>query len=307
MANTRIFDEVDGLKFVGVTTPDDDIIVGGVTSIGTEQGYDEESDGVSNGIAGPDDVSQAGQKVTIDLATTDVLTAIDLLNNDLASAEWFGHEATTAKYGKASLVKPVFTSVRLSAADGFASISAQGECVFPDAAATFDDVEGFLGGQNAPTLKHPSRLWQVSNAVYGALSAEHVKGLSLNIPGVALRDRNGTDIGMTSIVLARYGVVEVELTIRDSTPAGTPKHDLATQMMLAAMNDLTVDFAGVAETPDKTLNMRNVKFTRRRAARGRDWTGHTLSGKLQWRDPLTAFTARTLNHTTDAERLIYWT
>lgn len=303
MANKRIYDEVDGLKFNGASP----ISVGGVTSISTEQGYVHNIDSRNDGVDGPSDVDSAGQKVTFSVQTEDVLQIIPLLIATFTSVEWFGHESGTSTYGKGTLANPVLHSGRFTAGLGsYATISMDGQCRFGAAADTFDDVEGFLDGQTVPTLTHPGRQWQPGNAVHGALTALHVQSLGFNIAGRVLEDYDAGDMGTTAVDVAGYGAVGVDLTIRDAAKqAGSPTHNLATALMKNGIADLVVPLLGVGDTADKTLTLRNCKWRSYRRAGGRDWTGFTLSGVLQWRDPTgSPPVIRTLGDATPAARLI---
>lgn len=300
MANKRIYDEVDGLKVNAMP-------IGGVTAINTEQGYVHEVDSLSDGVAGPSDVDQAGQRVTFSINTTDVINLIPLLISTPSGAEWYGHESGAATYGKATLVNPVCHSGRFAAALGsYATITVDGQCRFANATDTFDNIEGFLAGQSGPTLTHPSRLWQPKSAAHGALSPLHVQALSFNVAGRLMEGYDGGDKGLTAVDVAGYGVVGVELTIRDVTQqTGPPTHDIATALMKNGVKDLVVAFEGVGTTPNYNLTLRNCKFASRRKATGRDWTGWTMGAKLQWRDPTgSPPVIRTLVDATPANRLI---
>ncbi len=295
-----IFDEVEGLVMNAVN-------VGGLTSIGTDQGYAHTVDSEADGQDGPSNASEAGQRLTYNLVTSDVLRGIPLLIATPTSALWYGHEVDAATYGKGSLVNPVCHALSFDSRLGsYATITVQGQCKFPNAAATFDDVEGFVIGEAAPSLTHPNRQWQPRSAVHGSLTAQEVMGLTFNVRGKLLEHYRGGDKGTTVMVVAGYGLVEVTLTIRDTqVQAGPPSHDLGTALMKNGVQSLVVNFEGVGDAADKTLTLRNCKFRTKRKAAGRDWSGHTLSGVLQWRDA-TGGTVRTLDDATPADRLINW-
>ena len=285
MANKRIYDEVDGLKVNTIST-------GGVTSVNTEQSYADEADSIGDGMAGPSDVDQAGQQVTFSINTSDVLQLIPLLISTPSAA--------------ATLVKPVCAAGRFAAARGsYATITVDGQCRFANSDDTFEDVEGFTAGQSAPTLTHPSLLWQPKNAVHGALSPLHTQSLSFNIPRRLIVDYSDGDKGTTAVDVGKYGVVGVELAIRDVTQTGSPPHDMATALMKNGFKDLVIGFEGVGDTPDYNLTLRNCQFRNRRKTTGQGWTGWALSGALQWRDPTgSPPTIRTLDNATPANRLI---
>lgn len=295
-----IFDEVEGLVVNSVN-------VGGITSIGTEQSHLHTVDSEGDGEDGPSDASEAGQQVTFNIVTSDVLQGIPLLIATPASAVWYGHEVGVATYGKGSLVNPVCHALSFdSRLGGYAAITVQGDCQFPNAAATYDDVEGFVIGQPPPSLTHPSRQWQPHNAVHGSFTAYEIMGLTFGVRGKVRRHYRGNDKGVTTVAVAGYGLVEVTLTIRDTqVQAGPPSHDFGAALMNNGVQNLVVDFEGVGDTADKTLTLRNCKFRGKRKTAGRDWTGHTLNGVLQWRDP-SGGTIRKLDDATPANRLINW-
>lgn len=298
MANKRIYSEVDAPTF-------NTILLGGMTAISTDQGYVHSADSQADGAQGPSDADSAGQKVTFSLTTEDVLQLIPLLISTPTAGEWYGHESGAATYGKGTLVAPVFHSGRFTSQRGsYASISLEGQCRFPDAAATFDDVEGFAVSVAAPTIAHPLRQWQPKSATHDAVIPLHVQALNFAVIGRLIEDYGDTDLGTTAVDVNGYGLVTVELTVRDSTVhAGPPTHDVATALMNNGVKDLIVRFEGVGDTPDYKVTLRNCKWRSKRKAGGRDWTGHTLNGVLQWRDP-TGDTVRTINHATPATRLI---
>jgi hypothetical protein len=305
MANKRVFDEVHGLTFNG---GEDEVLIGGITSIETTQSYAVNVDSVQDDFEGPSDVSQAGQQVAFSVASTDVLKLIDLLIGEFTGAEWHGRESGAATYGKGTLVNPVPYAGRFSAAKGsYATISADGMCRFAAAADTFDDVEGWEDGVAVdPTLTDPSRLWRPQSCTHGSLEPLHVESIGFTIPGRIITDFGDDDMGMTAVDRAGYGVVGVDLTIRDTTKqTGPPTHDIATALIKNGVADLAVTFEGVGKTANKILNLRNLVFRSKRKTTGRDWTGFTLSGVLQWMDPDDPWTKRLLTGT-EADRLIYW-
>ena len=296
----RVYDEVAGLIVNSVS-------IGGVSRIETSQSHRNNVESKGDGDAGAAEVDQAGQIVDFSFATEDALKLIDLLNATPASAEWFGHESGAATYAKGSLVNPVCHSGQFNAALGsYATIAVNGTCKFPNAAATFDDVEGFLGGQSAPTQTYAGRQWQPGDAVHNTLTALHVQSLSFNIsPREVLRDCDAGDMGMTAVDLAPWNVVGVELAVRDTTQqTGPPTHDIGTALMKNGVQDLVVPLIGVGSTANKTLTLRNCRFRSKRRTGGNGWTGFALSAVLGWADPNDPWTKRTLNDGTPANRLI---
>lgn len=303
MPNNRIYSEVDGLVANGVA-------VGGVTAITTEQGYVDNIDSENDGTDGPSDVDQAGQQVAGSVETTDVLQGIPLLLSTPTTAVFFGKESGAATWGKTTLANPVFHALRFAAQRGqYASIGVDFQCRFAAAADTFDDVEVFLRAQTVPTLTHPGRLWRPGSATHGSdpgLTAVHVQGITFTLAGRLLVDFDGDDLGTTVVDVAGYGAGAVELTIRDlAQQTGPPTHEIATALMNNGVQDLVIGLKGVGDTADKTLTLRNCTFNQSRKSTGRDFTGRTISGRLQWRDPTGAPPViRTIDDATAADRLI---
>lgn len=305
MANQRIYDEVDGLKF---TTSD--IEVGGVTSIGTEQSFTHNVDSLSDGVQGPSDADEAGQRETFRIVTTDVMQGIPILIGTHASMQFFGHESGVAppnNYGKVVLIVPVPHALDFQAQRGqYATATIDGMCRFNLAASEFADVEGFTEHQAAPTLRHPLRLWQPKSVVHGSLLPSAVQSVAFSLAGRVLEDYGDTDKGMTAVDVAGFALGAVTLTIRDSgQQTGPPTHNMPTALLKNGVKDLVVSFEGVGDTPDAVLTLRNCKFRKSARAGGRDWSGYTLSGVMQWRDPSGAPPLiRTINDATPADRLI---
>lgn len=297
MANNRVYDEVIAPVINAVS-------MGGMTSIETTQDYMHNVDSQQDGVGGPSDADEAGQQVKVSIASTDVLQLIPLLIATPTAATWYGFESGASTFAKGSLVAPVLNSGRFNVAKGgYATINVAGQCRFPDAAATFDDVEGFVRTQNEPAQVHPQRLWQPGACTHDALAPNHLQSLGFALNARLMVDYDSGDMGTTAVDRAEWGLVEVELVIRDSSVSGNS--DMATALMNNGVKDLVVALTGVGDTPDKTLTLRNCKFRSKRKIGGRDWSGHALSGVLQWRDLTGAPpTIRTLDDATPANRLI---
>lgn len=297
MANQRVFDEVSLATFNGVS-------VGGITSINTTEDYLANINADLDFSAGPSERLLGGQQVKGQLRTSDVLTMIVLLNSTPAASLFFGKESGSANYQKTDLKNPRFFKAVFDAdVSSLATITADFQCIF-DPTDTFADIQQVTGGiipSMIPAKVQPSRLWRPKTATFGALplTPVHLQGLSFQIAargGGPLVDFGDGDIGTTVVDVPGWDVVTVTLTIRDSkeTVEGVSTKDVATLMIEEGVGDLAVVLAGVGNVADKTLTLDNCSFHSRQKAGGPGWTGHTLNGVLQWRDPLTPFDERDL-------------
>ncbi|MEK6676627.1 MAG: hypothetical protein AABZ47_13365 [Planctomycetota bacterium] len=301
MANTRTFDEVNEMTF-------NSIVVEGLKSLEIREGHRVNADSEQDGVHGPDDVASAHQFVEGSLATDDILDLIGLLISTPGTATWKGRKSGSANWGQGTLTAPVPHGLSFSADQGgFGRGNLNFTCRFASAGATFADVVKWdEGGIAAPAaFPTPSRLWRPNTLAHGSLNVNHLVDLSFNLSGRVLTDADGNDIGETAVDVAGYAVPTVTITIRYSQEiAADTKKDMKTALVTNGIANLTVAFVGVGNAVPKTLTIRNVKFDEARKTTGRNWTGHTLTGRCQWRDPLAPFTQRTINDATPANRLI---
>lgn len=299
MANERVFDEVEGLQVNGIT-------VGGLTSAGVTQGYMDQLE-AENGGQGPDAYDEGGQRVDLSLTTTDVLQLIPLLIATPATAFFYGHESGAATFTKATIgtanskLRMHTASLRVSRG-AYAQMTLDGT-VAGNGTEEFEAICVYADGQSAPTLSYPLMIWKPTALAHGALSVYHPMDLSLRLTPRLLTRYGDTDVGLTALDVAGWNAA-VEITVHDSGKYSTSSHEVCTQLLVAGIADLVVDLEGVGQTPDKVLTLRNCKFRQRRKNTQRGDTGHTVSGILQWRDPLTPWTVRTLDHETPATRLV---
>lgn len=305
LTNNRILNEVQGLKFTGVVTPGDDVLIGGVTSVEDTQDFEEKAASSGDGMGGSSDIDQSAQRVDVSVATEDALKGIPLMINALASMEYFGKESGASTYQKMTILKPRFHSLGFSAARSqHATINLQATCQFGDAADEFEDVVTPLAAQPTPTLTDPGRVWRMKNLRFGSLTPQHLQSIGFNLRRQVDVDWNDDDLGITAVDVTG-GVIDVDVFIRDSKiQTGPPTHDIAAAIIKAGTDDLLVDLEGVGNQADATLTIRNVKFASRRKASQRGYSGWRVSGTALWQDPLTPFTQRTLDHATPADRMI---
>lgn len=305
MANTRVFDEIAAVKADDGASGID---VGGVSSIEVRQGYVHKTQSGRDGGQGSARRAQAGMTVTGTLASTDVLQLVPLMITTLVKLDYYGRQSGAATWTKGTLINPVFHAGRFnSSLANYATISADLTCRFADGTKVFKDVAGFVDGQGAPTIVQPAPFWRPQSCTFGGLSPVHVQSLGFTIPGELLTDYGDTDKGLTAVDVAGWGDPTVELVTRDSSKqTGPPTHDMATALIESGIEDLVCTFDAVGSTDTKILTIRNVKFEEAAKTGGLDWTGHRLTGTVQWEDPDDPWTLRTLNHATAAERLINW-
>lgn len=299
MANQRVFDEVEALT-VNSTN------VGGINSVSVEQSYMDniQADG---GGAGPDAYDEAGEKVTVSIASTDVLQLIPLLISTPATCLFYGHESGATTYTKATVgtakSKLVCHTGRLGVTrTGHAAMNIDGT-IRSDDAETFEDICTYLDGQSAPTLHYPGRIWKPTALAHGSITVLHPVSLNVRITPRLLQRYGDTDVGLTALDVAGHDV-SVDLTVHDSGVQGVTAYEVMTELIKQGTKDLTVDLEGVGATADQVLTLRNCRWRRRGKSTQRGDTSHSLSGVLQWIDPESPYTARTLDHETPATRLI---
>jgi len=299
MANERVFDEVDALTVNSVE-------VGGINSIGITQGHIDtvESD---DGNQGPAVRSRGGQKVDLSLVSTDVIDLIALLISTPATAIFYGRESGAATYVKSTIgtatSKLVMHTGALRLSRGaYAQMTVDGT-VRSDGADTFTEICKHEDGQSAPTLVFPARLWKPTALTHGTIAVLHPVDANIRITPVLRQDYGDGDAGLSAFDIAGWKVA-VEATVRDSDAYLTNSYDICTQLLDQGTKDLVIALEGVGQQGNQELTLRNCAFESRRKAAGKDYTGHTLSGGLQFEDPDSPYTMRTIDHATPAERLI---
>ncbi len=298
MSNKRVYDEVQGLVMNGVS-------VGGVTSIEVEEGYSSEQKSEFDGAQGPTALENAGAFVKATVRTTDITKAIALLISTPGTAEWFAAESGLATFSKASLVAPVFhkLDMRFNRENAVATLEAR--CRFPASNADIENVHALLAAQTAPTRTHPNRLHKVLAADHGLQGVLHIEDLSVSVAGRLLTDWGDEDIGETAVDVAGFGDVSVNATFKDSSQISSgPGYDLRTALIKNGVKDLVVELGGVAEVADAVMTLRNCKWRGGVRSGAEGYSRLTMRGELQYRDPATPFTIRTINHATAATRLI---
>lgn len=296
--NKRLFREILGLLANGVS-------VGGNTAISVNQGFVNRAVSRGDGMQGPSSVSRSGQQTTFSLATEDIEQGIALLLSTPGSMVFFGKESGAVTYGKATLLNPVFNTLAFDVQlSSYATITMNGQCRYPAAASTFKDVFAYLGGEAKPTIPHPLRQWLPGNVTHGTLVPKHIVGVSFNLAAALHVAFDGNDIGTTDVEVGEYGPPTVSITFQDKTKHATNPIDIATQLMENGVEDVVIPLQGVGDTSDRTLTLRNVEFDSVSEQGSEGYTQLVLNGTMNFRDPTTPWTIRTIDHATPAERLV---
>ncbi|KPL10733.1 hypothetical protein AMJ85_05285 [candidate division BRC1 bacterium SM23_51] len=300
MANTRHYEKVLGCVVNTVN-------VGELTSVTVVEDYLRKIQTVRDGLQGPGRHDQAGQMVRVTMVTTDILEMINVLISTPGTMVFYGKESGKTTYAKETITAPLFHALTFNASKaGYAIVSLKAECQFANATDTFDEIVVPLDGQTAPSRTAPERLWRPTTCVYGALEPAHIESFSLTLPGVLLTDDDGGYIGVAVLEKPGYGDPTFTLVIRDSAKQVAGSYDIGTALMqAAALESLVVGFEGVGSVEDQELTLRNAQFLTKQEAHGTDWTGHTLTGALDYLDS-DGTTVRTLDAQTPADRLINW-
>ncbi len=302
MANKRLFRELLGVVANGLS-------VGGNTAIDVDESYVNSTASQGDGMVGPSDEEDSGQQTKFTMATQDIEQGIPLLISTPGSMVFYGKESGTATYGKGMLINPVFNSLRFATQlSGYAAITLSGQCRYPTPGSTHADVFTYDNAQTKPTIRHPLRQRKLGDGTHvnggSSLVIRHMLDVSFNLVAGLLVAYDGNDVGTTDVEVGEYGVPTVSITFEDKAKHATETKDIATQVMENGVGDFTVPLFGVGDTPDRVLTLRNVKFKSKSSSRGESFTRTTLTGSLNFRDPLTPWTIRTIDDATAADRLI---
>lgn len=303
MANKRIFDDVQGLT---INTID----VGGATAVAVTMDHVHKVDSREDSVQGTSVVSDSGQRVDVDIRTTDVMKMVSLLASTPGAMTCKARESGAATYGLLEVAKAsegvlVMHSANFSCSrDRYATLGLRGTVRFASG-KTIADVVQYTAAQIAPTIAQPSRIWKPTAMAHDGnttIAILHAQEASFDINGRVLTDYGDDDVGMTAVDVADYDAITGTITIRDAS--ATTGQQTAQQLITNGVGDLSITLSGVAEVADKTLLLRNVKFRSYERTGGKDYTSWRVAFAAQWRDPATPFAIRTLTHATPAERMI---
>lgn len=300
----RIFDDVQGLT---VNTID----VGGATTIVVTMDHVHKVDSREDSVQGTSVVSDSGQRVDVDIRTTDVMKMVSILASTPGAMTCKARESATATYGLLEVAKAsegvlVMHTANFSCSrDRYATLGLRGTVRFADGTKTDADVVQYTAGQLAPTIAQPSRLWQPTAMAHdgtATIAILHAQEASFDINGRVQTDYGDDDLGMTAVDVADYDAITGTITIRDASAAAGQQ--IAQQLVGNGVGDLSITLRGVAEVAEKTLLLRNVRFQSYERTGGKDYTAWRVPFAAQWRDPATPFTIRTLTDVTAANRMI---
>lgn len=304
MANKRLFDDVQGLA---VNTID----IGGALSVGVTVDHVHKIDSREDSVQGTSVVSDAGQRVDVDIRTRDVMKMVALLTSTPGALNCKARESGTATYGLLEVAPAgdgvlVMHSANFSCSrDRYAELGLRGTVRFASGAKTIADVVNFTAGQTAPTIAQPSRIWQPTAMAHdgdSTIAILHAQEATFDVTGRVLVDYGDDDVGTTAVDVADYDAITGSITIRDASV--TLAQQVAQQLVGNGVGDLSITLTGVAEVANKTLILRNVKFRSYERTGGKDYTAWRVPFAAQWRDPATPFTIRTLTDVTAANRMI---
>lgn len=312
-SNKRIFDDVQGLVVNTLLDGGAPITIGGVTAVSINESFADNPDSREDSVQGTSVVSNAGQRVDVDISTTDVMQLVPLLTSVPGSLVCKARESGLPTYSLLEICKDdggiVIHKGSFSASrSGHASINVGGTARFGASANTFAAIVKTTTGTAAPTIVQPNRLWQptaMSHIGTSPLAILHAQEVSFDINGRVLTDYGDDDVGITAVDVADYNAIEGRITFRDATSSNPiAGSQLAQQLMMNGAGNLTITLSGVGEVTSKVLTLRNVKFQSFDRRGGKDYTSWQMAFKAQWRDPATPFTIRTLTDVTAAERMI---
>lgn len=304
MANKRLFDDVQGLV---VNTID----VGGATSVAVTADHVHKIDSREDSVQGTSVVSDSGQRVDVDIRTTDVMKMVSLLASAPGALNCKARESGAATYGLLEVAPAphgvlVMHSANFSCSrDRYAALGVRGTVRFASNAKTFADVVKFTAAQTAPTIAQPSRLWQPTAMAHdgdATIAILHATEASFDITGRVLTDYGDDDLGMVAVDVADYDAITGTITIRDASVA--TGQQVAQQLVGNGVGDLSITLEGVAEVATKTLLLRNVKFRSYERTGGKDYTSWRVPFAAQWRDAANPYTIRTLTDATPANRMV---
>lgn len=300
-SNKHLFDDVQGLNVNAIP-------VGGATSVAVTMDYADKIDSREDSVQGTSVVSCAGERVDVEIRTTDVMALVPLLASTPGELVCRGRESGTDTYGTIKAPKTgegalVIHRASFSASERYASISVGGTVRFASGAKSIANVVNYTPNDLAPTITQPSRLWKligvshtaIIDAAPDVLTVLHPVDLSFDVAGRLLTDYGDGDIGMTAVDLADFNAISGRLTVRDAS--ATAGHQVAHALLRHPAGDLRVTLTGVGEIANKELTLRNVKFQTVERSGGSGYTAWTASFAAQWRDPVSPYTIRTLTGT----------
>lgn len=302
-SNKRIFDDVQGLVANAVN-------VGGATSVAVTMDHVHKVDSREDSVQGTSVVSDAGQRVDVDIRTTDIMQLVPVLTSTPGALNCKARESGAATFGLLEVAQAtqgvlVMHSGNFSCSrDRYAAVGLRGTVRFLTG-KTIADVVKYTAAQTAPTITQPSRLWQPTAMAHNGTSnlpLLHAQEASFDINGRVLTDYGDDDVGMTAVDVADYDAITGTITIRDAS--ATTGQQIAQQLVGNGVGNLTITLSGVGEIASKVLTLRNVKFRSYERTGGKDYTAWRVPFAAQWRDPATPFTIRTLTDATAANRMI---